>query len=96
MYGVEHYAQVRRACHVEDLSIRESARRFGLDRRTVAKMLRHPVPLGYRPGRVSHFSLTVAAAPAMIAVSSSRFRYPLSRRTASSEFMRVFWAIISD
>ena len=44
MYGVELYARVRRACHVDDLSIREAARRFGLDRRTVAKMLRHSVP----------------------------------------------------
>ena len=48
MYGVELYARVRRACHVDDLSIREVARRFGLDRRTVAKMLRHSVPPGYR------------------------------------------------
>ncbi len=48
MYRVELYARVRRACHVDDLNIREVARRFGLDRRTVAKMLRHSVPPGYR------------------------------------------------
>ncbi len=45
---VELYARVRHACHVECLSQREAARRFGLDPKTVAKMLRHAVPPGYR------------------------------------------------
>ncbi len=51
MYRVELYARVRRACHVEGMSIREAARVFGLDRRTVAKMLSHSVPPGYRRSR---------------------------------------------
>jgi len=45
---VELYARVRHACHVEGLSQREAARRFGIDPKTVAKMLRHAVPPGYR------------------------------------------------
>jgi transposase len=45
---VELYARVRHACHVEGLSQREVARRFGIDPKTVAKMLRHAVPPGYR------------------------------------------------
>jgi transposase len=48
MKPVELYARVRYACHVEGLSQREAARRFGLDPRTVAKMLRYSVPPGYR------------------------------------------------
>ena len=48
MYRVELYARVRRACHVEGKSIREAARVFGVDRRTVAKMLAYAVPPGYR------------------------------------------------
>ena len=48
MKPVELYARVRYACHREGLSQREAARRFGLDPRTVAKMLRHSVPPGYR------------------------------------------------
>lgn len=51
MYRVELYARVRRACHIEGMSIREAARVFGLDRRTVAKMLSHSVPPGYRRSR---------------------------------------------
>ena len=39
MKGVELYGQVRRAVYVEGLSRREAARRFGIDPRTVAKML---------------------------------------------------------
>ncbi len=48
MYRVELCARVRRACHVEGMSIREAARMFGADRRTVAKMLAYAVPPGYR------------------------------------------------
>ena len=44
----ELYARVRHACHIEGLSQREAARRFGIDPNTVAKMLRHAVPPGYR------------------------------------------------
>ena len=40
MYRVELYARVRRACQVEGMGIREAARVFGVDRRTVAKMQR--------------------------------------------------------
>lgn len=42
------YRRVRRACHVEGMSIREAARVFGLHRETVSKMLRFSVPPGYR------------------------------------------------
>lgn len=51
MKGVELYGQVRRAVYVEGLSRREAARRFGIDPRTVAKMLAFSVPPGYRRGR---------------------------------------------
>ncbi len=47
MYGVEIYGKVRRACMVEGMSRREVARRFGIDRRTVSKMLEHSIPPGY-------------------------------------------------
>src|SRR5271155_5275949 len=48
MKGVELYVQVRRAVYVEGLSRREAAGRFGIDPRTVAKMLAFSVPPGYR------------------------------------------------
>ena len=48
MYRVELYARVRRACHVDGLSIRAASRLFGLDRKTVRKMLVYSVPPGYR------------------------------------------------
>src|SRR5580700_8294398 len=51
MKGVELYGQVRRAVYVEGLSRRETARRFGIDPRTVAKMLAFSVPPGYRRRR---------------------------------------------
>jgi transposase len=51
MKGVELYGQVRRAVYVEGLSRREAARRFGIDPRTVAKMLAFSVPPGYRRGK---------------------------------------------
>ena len=48
MYGVELYAAVRLAVVDEGLSHHEAGRRFGIDRRTVKKMLSYPAPPGYR------------------------------------------------
>lgn len=48
MYGVELYRDVRLAVVEDGLSEREAARRFGIDRRTVKKMLRYSAPPGYR------------------------------------------------
>jgi transposase len=48
MKGVELYGRVRFAVQREGLSNREAARRFGIDPRTVAKMLLFSVPPGYR------------------------------------------------
>ena len=45
---MELYARVRRAVVVDKMSEREAARRFGLARETVRKMLRYSVPPGYR------------------------------------------------
>src|SRR3954465_1735219 len=48
MKPVDLYARVRHACRVEGLSQRETARRFGIDTKTVRKMLAFAVPPGYR------------------------------------------------
>src|SRR6202040_1190377 len=51
MKRVELYGRVRRAVYVEGMSRREAARRFGIDPRTVAKMVVFSVPPGYRRSR---------------------------------------------
>jgi transposase len=51
MKGVDLYGRVRYAVQIEGLSRREAARRFGIDARTVAKMLMYSVPPGYRRSR---------------------------------------------
>lgn len=51
MKGVELYARVRYAVRLEGLSHREAGRRFGIDPRTVSKMMRFSVPPGYRRKR---------------------------------------------
>jgi len=48
MYGVELYGLVRRAVMLEGVSQRAAARRFGIDRGTVAKMIASPTPPGYQ------------------------------------------------
>jgi hypothetical protein len=48
MKDVELYAKVRYAVRIEGLSKRAVARRFGIDPRTVDKMLEFSVPPGYR------------------------------------------------
>ncbi|MEI4235146.1 hypothetical protein [Roseovarius sp. D22-M7] len=45
---MELYNRVCRACHVEGMSKSEAARVFGIDRKTVAKILKHSVPPGCR------------------------------------------------
>ena len=45
---MELYAVVRRAVQVEGISEREAARRFGIARKTVRKMLAFSVPPGYQ------------------------------------------------
>lgn len=48
MKCVELYGRVRYAVQIDGLSHREAARRFGIDPRTVAKMMVFSVPPGYR------------------------------------------------
>jgi hypothetical protein len=45
--GVELYGRVRYAVRIEGLSEQAAARRFGLDPRTVNKMMKFSVPPGY-------------------------------------------------
>ncbi len=46
MKGVELYGRVRYAVQIEGLSHREVARQYGIDPRTVAKMVKFSVPPG--------------------------------------------------
>lgn len=48
MYSVDIYNRVRRACLKDGMSTREAARHFNKDRKTIAKMLKHALPPGYR------------------------------------------------
>jgi len=48
---VELYGRVRYAVRIGAISRREAGRRFGIDPRTVAKMLAFSVPPGYRRSR---------------------------------------------
>ena len=48
MFTVELYAGIRRAVMVDGLSRREAAKRFGVHRNTIPKMLQFSVPPGYR------------------------------------------------
>ena len=48
MYKVDLYAKVRRAVMVDGHSERSTAKRFGISRKSVSKMLRHSVPPGYQ------------------------------------------------
>ena len=47
MKNVDLYLKVRHAVRIEGLSERATARRFGIDPRTVNKMMKFSVPPGY-------------------------------------------------
>ena len=44
MFTVELYAKIRRAVMVDGLSRREAAKRFGVHRNTISKMLQYEPP----------------------------------------------------
>ncbi len=52
MKQVDLYGRVGHAVLIEDMSRREGARVFGIDPRTVAKMLMYSIPPGYRRNKV--------------------------------------------
>ena len=47
MKSVELYARIRHAVMIEGISERAAAERFGINARTVSKMLKFSVPPGY-------------------------------------------------
>jgi transposase len=54
MYSVDIYNRVRRACLKDGMSARAAALYFNKDRKTIAKMLRHELPPGYRRSEPPH------------------------------------------
>ena len=48
MKDVDDYLKVRHVVRIEGLSERAAARRFGIDPRTVNKMMKFSVPPGYK------------------------------------------------
>ncbi len=49
MRCVGFYNRIRRGCHVDGMSKSAAGRLCGIDRKTVAKILRHSVPPGSLP-----------------------------------------------
>src|SRR5215210_5078873 len=90
MFSVELYGRVRHACHVEGLSLREAARRFGIHRNTVRKMLAFSLPAGYRrtkPPARSKLEAFVALIDAIL--EADRASPPKQRHTAKRIFERL-------
>lgn len=90
MVSVELYGRVRHACHVEGLSQRAAARRFGIHRNTVRKMLAFSVPPGYRratPPRRPKLGVVSAIIDQILA--ADRSAPPKQRHTAKRIFERL-------
>src|SRR6476646_1596132 len=90
MFSVELYGRVRHACHVEGLSQREAARRFGIHRNTVRKMLAFSVPPGSRhatPPRRRKLGAVTAIIDQILA--ADRSAPPKQRHTAKRIFERL-------
>jgi len=90
MFSVELYGRVRHACHVEGLSQREAARRFGIHRNTVRKMLAFSVPPGYwrtQPPLRPKLGTVTAIIDQILA--ADRAAPPKQRHTAKRIFERL-------
>ena len=88
MYGVELYAAVRLAVVDEGLSHHEAGRRFGIDRRTVKKMLSYSAPPGYRRTKPVKRPKLDGFPPAIVDANSWR-RTRIRRCRASSVTRRT-------
>ena len=90
MFSVELYARVRRACQIEGLSQREAAKRFGIHRNTVRKMLAFSVPPGYRRSRPAlRPKLDAFTAIIDAVLVADRSSPPKQRHTAKRIFERL-------
>src|SRR3954452_18030285 len=90
MFSVELCGRVRHACHVEGLSQREAARRFGIHRSTVRKMLTFSVPPGYRRTKPpTRPKLDAVAALIDAILEADRAAPPKQRHTARRIWQRL-------
>jgi transposase len=90
MFRVELYGRVRHACHIEGLSQREAARRFGIHRNTVRKMLTFSVPPGYRRTKPpSRPKLETFTAIIDAILEADRAAPPKQRHTAKRIYERL-------
>ena len=90
MYDVGLYRKVRLACHRDGMSARQAALHFGINRRTVEKMLKHSVPQGYRrtkPPRRPKLDPFIGIIDAILAEDARRHRK--QRHTAKRIFERL-------
>ena len=90
MKGVELYGRVRYAVQIEGLSERAAARRFGLDPRTVSKMVRFSVPPGYvrkKPPAKPKLDPFIALIDSILRADKSRPKK--QRHTAKRVFERL-------
>ncbi|MGI9357391.1 MAG: IS21 family transposase [Rhizobiaceae bacterium] len=90
MYSVDLYSRVRRACHVEGMNKSAAGRLFGIDRKTVAKILKHSVPPGYRraaPPRRPKLDPFIAIIDQILDADKARIKK--QRHTAKRIFERL-------
>ncbi len=90
MYRVEMYQRIRRACHVEGMSVREAAKQFGVHRKTVKKILGFSIPPGYqrsKPIRYPKLEKFKGIIDAILA--DDRLRHKKQRHTAKRILERL-------
>ena len=90
MKGLDLYLKVRHAVRIEGLSERAAARRFGIDPRTVNKMMKFSVPPGYvrkKPPRKPKLDPFIAVIEGILGDDKSRPRK--QQHTAKRIFERL-------
>ena len=89
---MDDYLRVRHGVPIEGLSERAAARRFGLDPRTVNKMMKFSVPPGYRrkkpPAKPKLDPFIPGASSAFSGTTSHNRRRSSTRRSGYSQRLR--------
>lgn len=90
MYAVDLYAKIRRAVLVDGKSQRQVAQEFGVNRKTVKKMLLNPLPPGYRRERsVTRPKLAAFVETIRTILEGDKEVIPKQRHTARRLFERL-------
>jgi transposase len=92
MKQVDDYEQIRKAYHIEGLSIREISRRYKHSRRVIRKALEHPIPEKYRLGQPKKSKVLGEYKPRILDLLQESKKLPRKQRYTAHKIYEILEA----